>query len=324
MGLRIRIGKAVNAIQHQPAGSLAPYLAGMSPCVREREIAVRLYPKVSCYQPQLAGEITNMLLEMKCWELVLLLEAEHALEAMVERATRVLIGQLHPNLIKQRGLFGFALFVKLFPMVYQHEPALAGRISKTIMEMVDDDELCIVLQSEHQLKAKVDELVQLFEANPCRVTVSNLNGELCQLTVDQKFSWAQVKALIHHSVSIPVEEQKLFIDTEEVPDSVLVGKVSSYNESLGVTLVRMKPWSRFDFSEDLTGMSLAEQARQKQTIGEALYRKIAITHKRIAPEITGVILEMPISEILNLLESEFELGAVVDDVAYELRNIHTY
>lgn len=49
----------------------------------------RLYPRIHATQPELAGKITGMLLEMEISELIYLLDTEEALTSKVQEALQV-------------------------------------------------------------------------------------------------------------------------------------------------------------------------------------------------------------------------------------------
>jgi polyadenylate-binding protein len=68
------------------ASMLAAAPAGM----QKQMLGEKLFPRVQRYQPELAGKITGMMLEMDNSELLLLLESEQALKAKVDEAMRVL------------------------------------------------------------------------------------------------------------------------------------------------------------------------------------------------------------------------------------------
>ena len=68
------------------ASMLAAAPAGM----QKQMLGEKLFPRVQRYQPELAGKITGMMLEMDNSELLLLLESEPALKAKVDEAMRVL------------------------------------------------------------------------------------------------------------------------------------------------------------------------------------------------------------------------------------------
>merc|ERR1719487_2773435 len=54
------------------------------------------------------------------------------------------------------------LGVKLFPQVAKYHPDLAGKITGMMLEM-DNSELLLLLESEAQLKVKVDEALRVLE-----------------------------------------------------------------------------------------------------------------------------------------------------------------
>merc|ERR1712003_559104 len=79
------------APQPAPGAPLnAPALAAAPPAVQKQMIGEKLYPAISKFQPELAGKITGMMLEMDNSELLMLLESESQLRGKVEEAMRVL------------------------------------------------------------------------------------------------------------------------------------------------------------------------------------------------------------------------------------------
>ncbi|CAK9054381.1 Polyadenylate-binding protein [Durusdinium trenchii] len=85
------------AAQTPPAGNsgggqqlTAAALAAAPPPVQKQMIGERLFPAISKHQPELAGKITGMMLEMDNSELLILLDSEHQLKAKVDEAMRVL------------------------------------------------------------------------------------------------------------------------------------------------------------------------------------------------------------------------------------------
>merc|ERR1719282_1338548 len=72
----------------QPLNAAA--LAAAPPSVQKQMIGEKLFPAISKYQPELAGKITGMMLEMDNSELLILLESEQQLKNKVDEALRVL------------------------------------------------------------------------------------------------------------------------------------------------------------------------------------------------------------------------------------------
>ena len=74
----------------RPAALTAHALASAPPAKQKNMIGERLYPLIQAQQPQRAGKITGMLLEMDNGELLNLLESPEALKAKVNEAIEVL------------------------------------------------------------------------------------------------------------------------------------------------------------------------------------------------------------------------------------------
>lgn len=86
-------GRGGRGLREMPAegGQLtAAMLAAAPPEQQKQLLGERLFPQVASLQPELAGKITGMLLEMDNSELLLLLESPQDLEAKVDEAVTVL------------------------------------------------------------------------------------------------------------------------------------------------------------------------------------------------------------------------------------------
>merc|ERR1711920_658743 len=68
----------------------ASALAAATPAQQKQMLGEKLFPAVSKYQPQSAGKITGMMLEMDNSELLILLESPEQLKNKVDEAIRVL------------------------------------------------------------------------------------------------------------------------------------------------------------------------------------------------------------------------------------------
>jgi len=80
--------------QSQPSGPGAPLtaaaLAAAPPAVQKQLLGEKLFPAIQRFQPEFAGKITGMMLEMDNSELLILLESEAQLKNKVDEAMRVL------------------------------------------------------------------------------------------------------------------------------------------------------------------------------------------------------------------------------------------
>merc|ERR1712013_555584 len=68
----------------------AAALAAAPPGVQKQMLGEKLFPIVSKYQPELAGKITGMMLEMDNSELLILLESDQQMKGKIDEAMRVL------------------------------------------------------------------------------------------------------------------------------------------------------------------------------------------------------------------------------------------
>merc|ERR1712028_175860 len=78
----------------QPSNPNAPLtaaaLAAAAPGMQKQMLGEKLFPAVARFQPELAGKITGMMLEMDNSELLIILESESQMKAKVDEAMRVL------------------------------------------------------------------------------------------------------------------------------------------------------------------------------------------------------------------------------------------
>merc|ERR1719446_1805614 len=62
----------------------AAALAAAPPAVQKQMIGEKLFPAIAKYQPEAAGKVTGMMLEMDNSELLMLLESEQQLKAKID------------------------------------------------------------------------------------------------------------------------------------------------------------------------------------------------------------------------------------------------
>merc|ERR1719262_843158 len=70
----------------------ASTLAAAAPAVQKQMIGEKLYPAIAKINPEMAGKVTGMMLEMDNSELLMLLESEQQLRSKVNEALQVLGG----------------------------------------------------------------------------------------------------------------------------------------------------------------------------------------------------------------------------------------
>merc|ERR1719387_2425343 len=70
----------------------ASTLAAAPPAVQKQMIGEKLFPAIAKIQPEMAGKVTGMMLEMDNSELLMLLESEAQLRSKVNEALQVLGG----------------------------------------------------------------------------------------------------------------------------------------------------------------------------------------------------------------------------------------
>merc|ERR1719162_1706367 len=89
--MRLQQGQPQGAPMPNPNAPLsAAALAAAPPGVQKQMLGEKLFPKISKYQPEFAGKITGMMLEMDNSELLIVLESESQMKSKVDEAMRVL------------------------------------------------------------------------------------------------------------------------------------------------------------------------------------------------------------------------------------------
>ncbi|GAA5827526.1 hypothetical protein JCM3770_005988, partial [Rhodotorula araucariae] len=82
--------RRARAEEAKAPGLTAAMLANAAPAEQKQMLGEALYPRIHATQPELAGKVTGMLLEMDSSELLYLLENDEALTAKIQEALDVL------------------------------------------------------------------------------------------------------------------------------------------------------------------------------------------------------------------------------------------
>merc|ERR1719281_2136830 len=94
MGARPPMPQPMPQQPQQAGGPLnAAALAAAPPAVQKQMLGEKLYPAIQRINPEMAGKITGMMLEMDNSELLMLLESEPQLRSKVNEAIAVLSGK---------------------------------------------------------------------------------------------------------------------------------------------------------------------------------------------------------------------------------------
>ena len=149
-------------------------LGKVRPSEQKQKLGEQLLPLIQDLYPDLAGKITDMLLENNNSELVHMLEDPNSLKSKVEEAVAVLqaqncsfenfsavlnsaltedmLAQVPPN--EQKQMLGG----RLFPLIFAMHPSLAGKITDMLLK-IDNSDLVHMLEHQESLKNKVEEAV---------------------------------------------------------------------------------------------------------------------------------------------------------------------
>ncbi|KFH13882.1 putative polyadenylate binding protein [Toxoplasma gondii MAS] len=87
---QVMMEQSQQLLMNPDAPLTAAALAAAQPSMQKQMLGEKLFPLIARYQPELAGKITGMMLEMDNAELLILLESEAQLKAKVDEALRVL------------------------------------------------------------------------------------------------------------------------------------------------------------------------------------------------------------------------------------------
>ena len=137
--------------------------ASAPPAKLKNMIGERLYPLIEAQQPQRAGKIMGMLLEMANRELLSLLESPDALKSKVQEAVMVLdlkatVESASAPPAKLKNMIGECLY-----RLSAQQPQRAGKITGMLLEMANSELLS--LRSPNALKP-VQEAVVILDLRP--------------------------------------------------------------------------------------------------------------------------------------------------------------
>jgi predicted aspartyl protease len=137
-----------------------------------------LYPLIFASQPELAGKITGMILELDNTEIRSLIESPDKLEEKITEALEEI------KKIKN------ALGEELYPLIFASQPELAGRITGMILEL-DNTEIRSLIESPDKLGEMIAEALEVLalhvpqQSSPSTPEAESMpSTDLAQLQVD--------------------------------------------------------------------------------------------------------------------------------------------
>jgi len=204
---------------------------------------------------------------------------------------------------------------RLFPKIQAVEPRLAGKITGMLLEM-DNTELLKLLSDERALMEKINEALAVLKDHLQKQSQQNMNST--------KNMSSQPMAQTQHSMQSGPRCASVFGDsaaicrrwglTASVPMLVAMATVPMVHGVMAsVPMLEVNP---------LTAKMLqdATPAEKKRMIGERLFPKIQAVEPRLAGKITGMLLEMDNTELLELLSDQRALMNKINEALAVLKD----
>ena len=170
----------------------ASMLTEVPPSKQKQFLGERLFPLIEGLYPDLAGKITDMLLEIDNSELVHMLEHQESLENKVEEAVAALqakncfenIPEEFASALKS-SMFAAAppneqkqmLREHLFPLIQGLYPDLADKITGMLLE-IDNSELVHIVEHQESLKNKIEEAAAFLQV--AKTASTTASGSIIQ------------------------------------------------------------------------------------------------------------------------------------------------
>ena len=202
----------------------------------------------------------------------------------------------HPS--QQKQLIGESIYVN----VHAKYPERAGKITGMLLE-IPIIELLLLLESPEQLDDKIEEAKQVIELYQMRNSPSKEKQDR-ELKI---VSGSTIAPLLTHPSN--TDSQCLQEPMTKEPTR-MINKMNGEERKFLTSYLRT---------------AATHPSQQKQLIGESIYVNVHAKYPERAGKITGMLLEIPIIELLLLLESPEQLDDKIEEAKqvielYQMRN----
>ncbi|XP_067041813.1 uncharacterized protein [Acropora muricata] len=271
-------------------------LASISPQEQKRIIGERLYPLIQSTHPDQAGKITGMLLEIDNAGLLHMLESREALAAKTQEAVSV----LRAHSAQERGEI-------------KNEKGKTGRNARkqprgrplAVSMQPQPEQQAIYIPGQEPLNSR-----ELAAASP---------QEQKQIIGERLYPLIQST---HPDQAGKITGMLVELDNAELLHMLESREALAAKTQEAVSVLRMHRQEEIEaqrLTSNMLQLAAASPQDQKQIIGEHLYPLIEATHPEKAAKITGMLLELDIPELMNMLESREALAAKTQEAVLVLR-----
>ena len=286
--LKDKVKEAVSVLESTSAPSCQTQV--LSDTAERQGLEDKVYQMVAKLYPESPDKVTGMLLEMDMQDLLVLVEREEFLRERAQEAYDALNGATQG--VKQKHQSSLDLKKKenlgeeLYEIVEKVHPKYADRITGMLMEM-DCADLDTLMKNPELRKEKVQ---QAFEA-------LNNNADTAKsasLVTEKQTIGEQLYKIVEHVQ--PKHADKITGMLLEMSDEDLKALMENH------AVLKGKVQQAFEVLNS-NGESVCPEVDEKQILGEQFYTLIEKDHPEQADVITGMLLEMDLGSLEQLVKN---------------------